>query len=388
MLWDFDSTHASFGDLGYTLGEATIARMPDGHFYAIFGNGYQSSSGNAVLYAVNLNGSNTVLSIVLEASSGTNGLSSPLPVDADGDKIVDAIYAGDLLGNMWKVEMRTSGSVELVSAFPQGSGAPEPLFTATQTGDATVRQPITAQPEAGRNDEGGTMIYFGTGKYFEVGDNDVTTPKLQTFYGIRDNGSQVVRTNLIQQTINAEDSTTFALLTGLNVRLTSDKDVDYTGSTEGWFMDLGLFDSSNADPANHFTATIGERVINQPILRGDRVIFTTLIPAADACSFGGSSWLMEIDAQTGSRLAETPFDANGDGYFTDADKVSVTVNNVTTLISLSGFQKQGLGMFDNPAILEGSKKEVKVLGGSSGGIDSVLESKSNDGGRQSWQQLQ
>tara|TARA_R110002094_G_scaffold58537_2_gene69560 strand:- start:1981 stop:2775 length:795 start_codon:yes stop_codon:yes gene_type:complete len=262
------------------------------------------------------------------------------------------------------------------------------LFTATQTGDATVRQPITAQPEAGRNDEGDTMVYFGTGKYFELGDNDVSTPKLQSFYGIRDNGSQVVRANLIQQTIDAEDSTTFALSTGLRVRLTSNKDVDYTGSAEGWFMDLGLFDSSDADPANHFTATIGERVTNQPILRGDRVIFTTLIPAADACSFGGSSWLMEIDAQTGSRLPETPIDSNGDGAFTYADKVSVTLNGVTALIAVSGFQKPGLGIFDNPAILEDGKKEVKVLGGSSGGIDSVLESKSNPSGRQSWQQLQ
>tara|TARA_R110001583_G_scaffold42202_9_gene134198 strand:+ start:2837 stop:7273 length:4437 start_codon:yes stop_codon:yes gene_type:complete len=390
VLWDFDSNHGSFGDLGYTLGEATIARMPDGHFYAIFGNGYQSSSGRAVLYAVNLNGSNTVLSIILESSSGTNGLSSPLPVDTDGDNIVDAIYAGDLLGNMWKVEMNTGVSpVTLVSAFPGVINQPPvALFTATQTGDATVRQPITAQPEAGRNDEGDTMVYFGTGKYFELGDNDVSTPKLQSFYGIRDNGSQVVRANLIQQTIDAEDSTTFALSTGLRVRLTSNKDVDYTGSAEGWFMDLGLFDSSDADPANHFTATIGERVTNQPILRGDRVIFTTLIPAADACSFGGSSWLMEIDAQTGSRLPETPIDSNGDGAFTYADKVSVTLNGVTALIAVSGFQKPGLGIFDNPAILEDGKKEVKVLGGSSGGIDSVLESKSNPSGRQSWQQLQ
>ena len=43
----------------------------------------------------------------------------------------------------------------------------------------------------------------------------------------------------------------------------------------------------------------GERVVSLPILRNGRVIFPTLIPSPNPCEFGGSSWLMELDAVSG-----------------------------------------------------------------------------------------
>ena len=43
---------------------------------------------------------------------GDNGLSSPTPVDVDGDRITDYIYAGDLQGNMWKILVEQGQTVE------------------------------------------------------------------------------------------------------------------------------------------------------------------------------------------------------------------------------------------------------------------------------------
>ncbi len=378
VLWDLDSTQSGFSDLGVQLGEASIARMPDGHFYAVFGNGYGANK--AKLFLVRLDDPTQVETIELDSSAG-NGLSAPLVVDYDRDLTADTIYAGDLQGNLWKVNLGLTGSnLKLTSAFKSGS-TPAPLFVATDTATPAVTQPITAQPEAGVHPDGGLMVYFGTGKYFEVGDADVSSPQLQSFYAVRDdfkdvNGSKVARADLVEQTIDAENSSAF---TSFNVRLTSNNSVNYA-SKDGWYMDLKLASAAGS----------GERVINQPILRDARLIFTTLIPSADPCSFGGSSWLMELNAVTGSRLSDTPFDLNNDGLFTDADKVAVIdpVTSVTTLISVSGIQKTNLGIFDNPAIVEDGVQEVKVMGGSSGNIESVKESKSSSGGRQSWQQLQ
>ena len=37
-----------------------------------------------------------------------NGLAEPYLVDIDGDQVVDYVYAGDLLGNLWKFDLRNT----------------------------------------------------------------------------------------------------------------------------------------------------------------------------------------------------------------------------------------------------------------------------------------
>ena len=39
-----------------------------------------------------------------------NGLSTPSLLDSNGDGVVDAIYAGDLQGNVWKFAIDASGT--------------------------------------------------------------------------------------------------------------------------------------------------------------------------------------------------------------------------------------------------------------------------------------
>ncbi|RDE18497.1 hypothetical protein DV711_17795 [Motiliproteus coralliicola] len=373
ILWDIDNTTSGFSDLGYTIGEASIARFADDKYYAVFGNGYNSSSGNAVLYMVQLDDLSNVHTFDTGTGGTGNGMSSPVIVDKDNDRIADYIYAGDLNGNLWKVNVPSSTS-QWKFAFTSG-GSPAPLFTAMDSASTPVAQPIMAKPNVGEHEDGGLMVYFGTGQYFET--TDTSDLQVQTFYAIRDNGSEVSGRSVLQeQTIDVEDTTSFASF-GFNVRVTSDEKVDYT-SQDGWYMDLRLVGGTAK----------GERIINQAILRGERVIFSTLIPSTDPCGYGGTSWLMEVNALTGSRLDTTPFDLNGDGKFDDNDKVYIEVDGKKVLVSVSGLQDTTMGLHHNPAIVEDGSKEIKIMGGSSGTIKSVTESKANDGGRLSWQQLQ
>ncbi|MEH6813660.1 MAG: PilC/PilY family type IV pilus protein, partial [Motiliproteus sp.] len=260
VLWEVDDTTTTddFSDMGTTIGEVTIVGLENGQWAAVFANGYNSSTGKAVIYVVDLEDGSIIKSF--DSLTTGNGMSTPVAVDTDGNLKADTIYAGDLKGNLWKIDISSSSASQWDFSHPtSGPGNPEPLFIATNG----IVQPITAKPQVGKHSDGGFMVYFGTGKYYETGDNDVpVTPQIQTFYGIRDHSDAQVnsdRTELVAQTILAED-TAF----GFKIRVTSDTAAG-VGETKGWYLNLQS-PSTNGQ---------GERVINAPILRGDRVLFTT-----------------------------------------------------------------------------------------------------------------
>ena len=66
---------------------------------------------------------------------------------------------------------------------------------------------------------------------------------------------------------------------------------DGTGNCLGWRDDL----------LTATTGSLGEKAVSNPVLVGGtvpRIIFTTLIPQTDACTAGGTSWLMELNPKT------------------------------------------------------------------------------------------
>lgn len=375
VLWEF--TDANDADLGHTFSQPTIARMHDGNWYVLVGNGYGSASGKAVLYFIDVQTGALAGKQKLTLHSGPgNGLSSVIPVDTNGDRITDLVYAGDLLGNMWKIDVTNSNSGNWDSAFKSGT-TPVSLFTATDT-DTGAAQPITHRPEVGAHPNGGYMALFGTGKYYEDGDNQVgATPQVQTFYGIYDTGAQVTRGQLVEQTIEFEGPAF-----DVQIRLISANAVDYDGGThKGWFLDL-------ESPVN---GAEGERVVATPLLRDDRIIFTTLIPSSpdDPCSFGGTGWLMELDATSGKRLNETVYDLNNDGVFDENDFAQFDSDGDGVLdsnVAVSG-RRSEVGIIKTPGIISAGSREFKYLSGSSGVIESVTEAGSDITGRKSWRQI-
>lgn len=318
VMWEYRDA----ADLGFTVGQAQIARLNDGTWAAIFANGYNSTSDRAYLYVVNLQTGVLIKKIPAGLSTG-NGLSTPALYDANGDKTVDAVYAGDLLGNMWKFDLSGATSASWDVAF-----AGQPLFIA-RNASAQV-QPITSQPRIGAHPNGGVMVHFGTGQYLTS--SDTSSTQVQSYYAIWDNGSAVTTTNrsdLQAQTIVAETNEF-----GRQVRETSDNIVNWGAGMRGWYLDL-------LPPLG----SGGERITVRPLLLYNRTLFVTRTPSTDVCVPGGVSWVMQLDALTGARQATPVFDLNNDDTFTSADNLAsgnpasgirTTVGIASTPVFLTG----------------------------------------------------
>lgn len=378
VLWEINGGDTGFEDLGFTIGQAKIAYLANGKWVAIFGNGYGASSYQSTLYVVDLETGALIRTInpITGTATEPGGLSTPALLDLNADRIVDRAYAGDLRGNVWRFNLETATTSNWVTAF---SGAP--LFRARYTsGTSTILQPITAPVEIGAHPDGGYMVYFGTGKYFDVGDNIIgTSPQLQSFYGVWDNGAAVGdRTSnkfkLVQQSILAESS-----VNGFDWRVVSEQKVNYGtgtgGGREGWFLDL-------KQPSG---ALIGERVISRALLRRGRVVFATMIPSSDPCKAGGDSWIMEMDALSGARLTYSVFDVNNDRLFDEKDYITHGQSKVPT----SG-RKTTEGIIKTPAVISAGGIEYKFAGGSAGGVERIVEKGGGAAGdypRKSWKEL-
>ncbi|AUB81878.1 pilus assembly protein [Candidatus Thiodictyon syntrophicum] len=392
VLWDIvggddggDGVH-DFDDLGYTYSRPVAARMPDtvlsGAWVVVFGNGYKSPDGKAVLYVVDAKTGTLLSSVVADAGPG-NGLSSVAPVDYDGDGRVDYLYAGDLKGNLWRFEPSVGSDMQV-------SFAGVPLFS-DLTGLTGTTSPITVRPEVMRHPMRGVVVLFGSGAYFREGDRIPNTTAINAFYGIWDRfdgTSAIAREHLLKQQILAK-----TVSGAFDVRVTTDnpitwrldsgKPTDSPPTTHlGWYLELRQPLDGTAE---------GEVQVTDPQLRGGRVIFTSLIPSDPGtalCDFGGDGWLIELNALNGARRTEVVFDLNADTVFNLADMVSVQVNGAAAMLAPSG-KKSTVGIIQEPAIIGAGTKEYKFASGAREAAIEITVENPGDlaGGRRSWLQL-
>lgn len=378
VRWEF--TDSNDADLGFSFSQPSIVKLNNGVWAAIFGNGYNntavdghaSTTGDAVLYIVNLQTGALIKKIDTQYGSTTtpNGLATPTVIDTDGNGTADTVYAGDLAGNLWKFDISNTNSSQWKSAFVSGS-TPVPLFVATDS--ANNRQPITSAPDVSVHPLGssyGYMVMFGTGKYLETGDPANTSS--QTFYGVQDNGVAIAgRSALVQQTI-----TSTSLIGGKTYRSLSANAVNWTGSPadHGWYLDL---------PSS------GERVVSESSTDSGRVIFTTMIPSTSACSTGGTGWLMEVSLSTGGALGAPTFDVNGDSVIDSNDYVGspgayaggVAVDAIPSTVRLQKNTYTPPGSPPNPPSL------LKRLSLSNKTIATIQNTLSPMVGRTSWREI-
>ena len=377
-------------DLGYTLGQPLVFRLQDGHWVVLVANGYNSTNGHAVLFVLDAKSGCVIQKIDTSAADTSglatpNGLSAPIAIDTNNpiDLSADTVYAGDLHGNFWKFDWSVSDGRFLTPVAP--------FFVACTTAGSCAsanRQPITAAPIIGavgtdQNNQG-WMVYFGTGKYFESGDNIVgVNPQVQSFYGLWDIGTAITDRNQLQaQTITYQGLGTLAgtsTTTTDVITVVSQNSVCYASTSvgctvasplnRGWVFDL------------NYPTTQGERVVSAPLVRRGLVVFESLIPSANQCTAGGTSNLFELGAFNGGQTVMAAFDINDDGKVDNQDKV--LINGVAQFVSGINL---GIGIINTPTIIAGSTVDYKYFSGSTGEMATVTDAGGSQAKR-SWRQL-
>lgn len=377
VLWEFRSDDDP--NLGYAYGHPVIAKLKNGKWAAIFGNGYNSSSGKAGLYVAYIedgkggwsSGSNFRFIDTGEAVGATpNGLSSPAVIDLDGDGVVDYAYAGDLYGNVWKFD--------LTSSSMSGWAVSKKLFVAKDSvGNA---QPITTAPEATLHPKGGVFVLFGSGKMIE--EADLADARVQSFYGVWDTTYPTVidRSKLLGHVFsNNEDH----VATSNVLRTVDTATPDWWDAATnvhgqlGWYVDL----KENG-------ASLGERVIEDPVLVDGKILFISTVPTDDPCKASGYSWLNEVDAVTGARLPVPPFDLNRDGAFDANDTMTGgTVPSSRRISPAGGFPVIVRDTDSGAGGGSGACVDNKVIKRSDGTVEMVADPCTPSSGRLNWRDL-
>ncbi|MDH5823825.1 PilC/PilY family type IV pilus protein [Luteimonas sp. RD2P54] len=293
-LWEVSDLDLSLAqdvreNIGHVLGKPVVVpvkTVPGGdvRWVAVFGNGYNSASGKAVLFVVDIDSGTPEITMIeaTEAGSsiaGTNGLGNVVIVDRWGgndlnsgirDGFADTVYAADQKGALWKFDLRAAAPASPV----------RPLFVTDEytEGGQNYRQPITGGMTAAVGPRGGVMLYFGTGSFSFHG--DPADRSLQSLYAINDvergpTSQTLSRSHLLGQSVETEDG----------VRILS-VNATVPVSPLGWFIDL---------PA-------GERFVGNPRIASGVIFMPTYAPEAETagCSASGFNWLFGLNARSGT----------------------------------------------------------------------------------------
>ena len=400
-----------------------ICKSP--RWISLFGNGYNQTNtdGQSALFALFMDrGGNTswnkpALSsnttsddwIVMQTGVGAftdggttypNGLGIPRAIDTDGNGTADYVYAGDLVGNLYRFDISNSD--------PAYWAMKQILFKAQYEVSAGVysRQPITVQPIVTLNETyGGYIVIASTGSWMTV--DDVASTTVQSLYGIWDPDPNVVGvgvavrpTEIVEQAF----SNVSAKLLGYSYRTLTALAVPYkmgkrTGSTtadgvKGWKIDFDIcgakVDLPCPEPGGE---PGGERAIRNLLVKEGVLFGVTILPSANAfCSVSPGGYLFSINSQTGGLVIEKPaFDLNADGSY-DINDVNnansddaIQNNEVPAAIRIEDGLPSDIAVIDGGAN-EGSKVCYQTSTGELVCTNTNVDSKFPEG-RLSWKEL-
>jgi type IV pilus assembly protein PilY1 len=318
-----------------------ITRMNNGRWAVVMGNGYNSINERPVLLIQYLDGDKALKTIPAVATTDTkaigNGLSAPRLVDINADGKPDVVYAGDLLGNMWKFDIADSDASNWGMAF-----AGLPLYTAVYTsGASSSAQPITAPPVVKPNDRGvgGLMVAFGTGKNLTEGDR--TDISKQTIYSVLDNtrykmssGKVVIDTSLVTPAVVGTGVSTLVEQTMVNTIILgsgtstgrkfwnmSQNTVDYqgtgasrVGAKNGWYFHLPESGERILDPMSFYDGSNNLEVMSEVPGSGGSVAEETCTPLVTL----PRKYRTFLNIMSGQKPGVQIIDANGDGAYSAA----------------------------------------------------------------------
>jgi type IV pilus assembly protein PilY1 len=315
FMWERKDT--PLNNMGNVVGAPILAQVRNGSPVpaVVLGNGPNSTNDKAVLVVMNLSDGSVIREVATDNTTG-NGLFAPLGVYAADGKTLIYAYAGDMKGNIWKFDLRSTTpsawSATKIFHAEKTSGSPQPITggLASAIDTATNKR----------------WIFFGTGRFMTNDDANDKTTYAQSMYGFIDDGGSYTRSNLTARNITVSG----------DYRYFEDK-ASLPSTSKGWYVDL---------PGK------GERIVQDVQIDNNYMVSASMIPEGDACDASGSGYLNAIDAFTGTSGGKSYFDLDKNGSTDDTDAGGNPVGSVNL----------GVGMPTRPVLLPG----VGVVDGSAG----------------------
>ena len=316
VMWEF--TDRDSPAMGNVIGTPKILKMrtsaynaaPAYKYYAVVASGannykadgFASTTGNPSLFIIDLSRKPSDSPTEAPWTEGTNFWRIELPqtstaiakglvgfttVENFQTGATESLYAGDLQGNVWKLDFTLKGTGSLTSnattnftAFNFKAGATTKFFTAVD--GAGTPQPITGEPVITRAFFDSNLVSFGTGKYLELPDTTVPGIVTNTFYTILDKSSAVSGRSALQAGSVSSGGTVTIPAFAYN---TSNSGT----SNLGWYVDLDR--------------SIGERQISDITGAFGQLFFGTLFPTKGSCGEGGGRFY-SVNVLTGNGTSE------------------------------------------------------------------------------------
>jgi type IV pilus assembly protein PilY1 len=227
--WSFPSASdtANSALMGFTLGKPVIARTQAEGSVVLVTSGYNDNQaiGDGLGRLWVLNATTGAVIKTFQTTAGTLANEAGLAQIAafkERDGNSQYVYAGDLLGNVWRFDLTRAGAgphnAELVAVLKDSSGN---------------RQPVTTTPELVQVGSK-RVILVGTGRLLH--NSDMASTDTQSFYALADGASlSNARSSLVARSY---DRTTDTM---------SGAAMDW-GTERGWYFDLQAGEQINADP--------------------------------------------------------------------------------------------------------------------------------------------
>jgi type IV pilus assembly protein PilY1 len=310
-LWEFCADAAicdvADPDLGLSYGNAVIGkRSSDGRWVVVVSSGLNNispGSGRGFFFVLDAI-TGAILDKVGIGVGDTTNPAGLMKLSAFYDSaLTDAtfryIYAGDQLGNVWRLDMGAPVTPPAVAP------APTVLKMATLLDDDGRAQPITtklALTHIGNK----RILYVGTGRYLgtpDLTDQGAGEPAWQqTLYAFIDKDADYgaslrANANMKARTLTAISPTE----RGIDDAAV---DVDWTLNEGGWYLD---FNPSFGTPPTEASPGEGVNVVDPRLVLGTLVV-TTNAPASGggSCAVGGSSFFYNFDFKTGQAVSSSP----------------------------------------------------------------------------------
>jgi type IV pilus assembly protein PilY1 len=190
VLWEFPPVGNTTIDMGYTYGKPLIAKtraLFNGAWLVTVGSGYNNPTGVGKLYFLRASDptQNKVMSTGIGSPGSPAGLVHPAGYTQDfHNQLVEQIYSGDLLGNLWRFDVSDAANDSAWSVGQLGK------LTSPSGGGV---QPVTTPPEIKVDVNNGIdrWVFVGTGKLYD--ESDLLDNQLQTMYAFRDGTASAPR---------------------------------------------------------------------------------------------------------------------------------------------------------------------------------------------------